>query len=503
MADYLGSEVAVQTGQRAIVKGAFWTYLGQGVVVLATLLSNVILARLLDKENWGIFSLVISVVSFLSAFSDAGFNYTIQNRLASSADKKPSHMRSVLGALLRYKLILIAVSTLVFFLAAWGGYLSDLFKISGSQYFIAGAAFFLFFNLSGALDSVFIGLRQFKNFSFTSSVFQIIRLVLSVLLVVAGFGVMGAINGYVLALMVAISTQVYLLRDYLSWRGKSTEPLAEQFKYGFSVGIASMAYVIYFYSGAVVIGLLVNPTAVGFYRIATGIAASTIGAVIVINKVMFSFFSSEKDSESSMIHLKRALKYAAIFALPACIGLAASSDVIVGTFFGNQYLPSFAALMVLGYFVFDAVYGGILISYLAAKGQSAILGKVAAVAIPLNLILGLLFVNLFGFVGAAMASVLVGVSALIYLFLLAEKKLNMSFDLSVFKQPFISSFIMLLVLVVIKPYLINPDYLLSVFNVLGLGVYVAVGALAYFVSAYLLGFELHVFIQKLYRLLRS
>ncbi len=504
MEDESVTEYSTQFEQkRIIVKGAFWTYFGHFILVTSSLFTNILLARLLDKDNWGVFSLVLSLVSFFSAFSDVGFNYTIQHKLASSIDKRASAVKRIVGVLLRYKLFLLVLATVILLFLAGTDVLTNLFKVeNGTIYFVVGAVFFLFFNIMGTFDSVFLGLKQFRDSSLTLSVYHVLRLFLSSLLVFFGFGISGAIVGFVIALAITTAIQIYFLRSFLTLAGRADESLMNQFSYGFNIGLASMAMNILLYTDSVTIGLLVNATAVGFYRIASGIATAAGGAIGVINKVLFPIFSSESDKKKSTVQFNRSLKYAVIFSIPAFVGLAVVSDVLVGVFFGVQYAESSLPLIILSYSVFDTVFTGILVAYLAAKKHTAIVGQTAAAITIMNVILNVVLINYLGFIGAAVASVFVRIVMFLTLYLWAKAKIGLSIDWSIFKQPIASSAIMLLALILVKTY-VPISYSLELVNLVKFSLYVVVGIISYFGPAYVFGFNIFGFGKKAYELLFS
>ena len=484
-----------------LVKGAFWTYIAQFIMMTASLLTNIVLARLLDKENWGIFSVVISFVSLTSSFSDIGFNYTIQHKVASSKDKRPKMIRSLIQGPIFYKLVLIIVSSILFLVLAYSGFLSEIFKVNDNDVFVAGALFYFSFNLFGLFDVVFIGLNKFKGSSLLNCLFYIGRLLFSSLFVIFGLGVSGAVIGITLAFTIAIAIQVFLLRRYLSFGGpKKNESFFGELTYGLGMGIASVATGMAVYTDSVMVGLMLGPVFVGFYRIGSTIALASAGTIGIINKVLFPLFSR---NDNTRLQFNKAIKYALIFAIPACIGLCFMSDTIVTVFFGKQYLDSSVILMILSYLIFDASVTGILISYLAAKKHSNVIGYSAVITLILNVIFNFVFITYVGFIGAAIASVLFRIIMFLFLYSWANKAIGLSIDLRVFVPPFVASLFMILILFLFKSFFSLFITGIDIQSIIGLLVYMGIGTAAYFVAIFPFGFNLLNFSNKFYSILRS
>jgi O-antigen/teichoic acid export membrane protein len=219
-----------------------WSYLGLSVLLLISLITNIVLARLLDKDNWGVFSTLIAVVSFLSAISELGLNYYITYSTSKYAIKGEKEVRKHLSAPLRYKLILLlSISVLIII---FSNQLADTFHIpNGGIYFAASALYFFFSNLFGVFLCILDGLKKFKEDSLISAGHYILRLIFSVLLVILGFGLGGAIAGYIIAVAIGTVIQYYLLRHVISLSGKATESLSEMLSFGFYFRLVFIAKV--------------------------------------------------------------------------------------------------------------------------------------------------------------------------------------------------------------------------------------------------------------------
>jgi len=469
---------------RELVRGTFWSYAGITLTLILGLATNVILARMLDKENWGALSTLITVVSFLTTLVDLGLNYFILYVVSSGSHKSQEEIRASLAAPLRYKLILVFLIGLSIFIFAEP--LSAIFKIeNGAIYFIESAVFFVVLNVFTVLDLIFSGLKRFRESSMITTLQNIIRLSVAYALVLFGFGITGAMTGYITAVFLSVVVQFILLRPYLSVSGGKKESVANMFEYGFFFGVSSLAATISLWTDSIIIGLFIGPVAVGVYRIAVSIAMSVGGLIGGVNKVIFPVLASaEGRGEDSINDLNRAIKYSSFIAFPAVVGLALSSDALVRVFFGAQYADSAIPLMLLSFICFDMMFTSLLSSYLGAKKRTKIIGYSAVATSIANVVLNVILIPFIGMIGAAIASVSTRLFNAFLLFEWSRRNLNSRIDLSSFSIPLMGSLGMGIVLLVIRQAMNPADSVIHLF------VFVGIGMASYAAMSQLLGFNI-------------
>ena len=475
---------------QSIIKSSFWSYAGIIVLLFAGLITNIALARLLDKENWGVLSTLIAVVSFLLSVSELGINYYVFYVVSKYADKGKEAVKRHLSGPLRYKLILIfSIAALMF---VFSEQLADLFHIqTGAKYFMAGTLYFVFLNIFGVFNGVLAGLKKFKEDSITSSLHYILRLVFAALLVILGFGLDGAIVGYILAIFLATILQIIFLRGFLSISHKNSDGLYEMFSYGFYFGIVSIAATFSLWADSVMVGIFIGSTAVGIYKIAVSLSTASAGLLNGISKVMFPYFTSEESKgKDSIKYLNAALKYSLFFTIPALFGIVLSAESIVNVFFGQQYSDASIPLLILSYLVFDGVIIGLISSYLAAKKSTKILGTSSLISAIFNIVLNFISIPILGIVGAAITSVASRIINLMLLLHWSKTKLGRTYEFP-FILPLLGSLAMATVLFLLNP-IIAPTS-----SVINLFIFIAVGILVYLVSEQLLGFDVIGFGKKI------
>lgn len=487
---------------KEIVKGSFWLYFGTTLSLLLALFTSIVLARLLDKEYWGIFASAIAVVTIFSSLADLGFNHTIQYYASSlSAKKQLDKLKGYLGKLLKYKFLLILFIALIIFV--FSDAISEAFHISGGgNYFKIASLLFIFFNFFPTLDAVMMGLQWFRESTFLSSIYYFTRLVFSVALVYFGMNVEGVLLGYIVAAIIAVVIQFFLLRNFVSFEMETKESITNLFSFGFLIGVAGIAMTITIWTDSIMIGIFLGATYVGVYKIAISVSTAAAGFIGTMNRVVFPVFAAtEAKKGESVEDLNRIIKYGGFFAIPAVFGLAIAGEAVVNIFYGIQYNEAWIPLSLLSYFCFDVVVCGAINSFLAAKRKTSIIGKLAVGSAVANVFLNLLFIPTFGILGAAVASVVTRIGNFVGL-IFECRKLNFGVKLSPLLKPFVGAVVMgLILLLLVRPMLIIKP-LPALDGIFSLIFFVLTGMLVYVVFEYLIGFDIVPFVRKLFLILK-
>jgi len=485
-----------QLSTQKIVKGAFWLYIASGAALFLNFLSSILLARMLDKELWGVLSVCLTVASFLTSISDIGLNSTI-TYYSSRFSRKGLYgtLKHYLNVLVKYKMIIIfALSAFIFVFA---DPMSDFFHIQGGGiYFRITAAFFLISNVFTFIDQILVGLQWFKESTVTSVLNNLLKLMMSAALVFLGFGVNGAIVGYTIALVIATAIQTYMLRKIITHKEAKGGPIdiKEMFTFGLYIGVAQVALTLSLWTDSIMIGFMLGSIQVGIYKIALSMASYAALIIGIVNRVNFSVFVVHK--KDSAEDFAKVMLYGGAFALPMMAGLSMLSPDIIRIFYGEQYIDSAMPLALLSYIIFDGLVFGALVSLFTAHKQTKAVGVSSFAGYVMNVLMNLFMIPLFGILGAAIASVLSRIGGLIVL-LLNRKDIGLSVRfLGAFTKPLIGTIVMAIAIFALKS-------AVRIDNIFVLGIAIAFGVLVYFITELAIGFNLLSFAEKVLKILRT
>ena len=442
----------------------------------AGLLISVYLARTLQKELFGVYSLTISVAFLLMVFTDLGINATTVRFCARAFSKGDyEELRGFFKFLTKIKITLSIFSSLLLFLLS--DFLSqNVFREEALSLPLKFASILiLFLPLSGYLTSVFNAFNDFKANFVRAVSYEFSRVIAVISLVTLGLSVIGAILGYVVASITATVTLLSLLvKKYgriLFGKEKKIKKRGV-LKFTSYLTIGSITWTIFAYVDSVMIGIFMPVEYVGYYRIAL-LVVSAISGILSVPAVMFPVFVA-LEGEDLRTAFKRAFKYSSMIAVPVAFGLPVIAKPVIRVAFGAEYLPAVTALWILSLLILRAALGfwGNIFN---AKGMPEYPVYVLSLAMVMNVLLNYLLIPIFGISGAALATVASNALNWIALALLSKRIFNVFFDAWDLIKPVISSLVMLGVILNIKPKTI-PEGILMIF----------VGAAVYFLVLWLL-----------------
>ena len=77
----------MESGKQKVAGGLFWSYGERIMAQLVSLIVSIVLARLLDPENYGVISIVMIFITFCDAIVTGGFgNAIVQKKDADELD---------------------------------------------------------------------------------------------------------------------------------------------------------------------------------------------------------------------------------------------------------------------------------------------------------------------------------------------------------------------------------------------------------------------------------
>ena len=205
---------------------------------------------------------------------------------------------------------------------------------------------------------------------------------------------------------------------------------------------------IYTYIDSVMLSKIRSTTEVGIYAAAANIIIALIFIPMMygnaIYPVISRFFISSKSSLKYAY--ERSFKYMLILGLPISAGVYILSDKIISIVYGSEYFASVAVLSILSWYLFlrflNVVSGFTLASI--NKQSSRVLSQ--GIAVLINIILNLIFIPKYGFIGAAIATVITEIAFfIIYMHFITKYGLGVKLT-RIFVKPIIATAIMIFAL---------------------------------------------------------
>jgi|SRR6056297_245644 len=380
-------------------------------------LSNGLLIVLLTRflftpEEYGQLNFVLAALGVVTILATLGLPKSAARYVTEFSETAPGQVPYVLRrslAALAALITIVVVGTVVLGepIAHLVGTPSIVpFLLVGGCY-VGARAFAKYFS------ALFQGFNRVSWTALLSVVTGVSRLVFVVAFVALGFGVAGALAGYVVAsLLAAAIGGGVIYRRFYAPHEVAAEAEADLTKrlleYSVPLTATRGANVLDKKVDALLVGVLMNVTAVGYYTIAKQVSdfiASPAAAFgFTISPAIGEQKSGDHDDRAAMLY-RRSLEFVILLYVPGVAGLILVADPMVRHVFGPDYVQAVPVVQVFSGFILVNAVNKVTsdgLDYLGRARSRAIIKSAMAVS---NFLLNLALIPVFGVVGAAAASV--------------------------------------------------------------------------------------------------
>ncbi|MXR19618.1 flippase [Halobacterium bonnevillei] len=377
--------------------------------VLIVLLTRV----LLDPEQFGQLNFVLSALGVVTILATLGLPKSAARYVTEFSETDPGQVPHVVRKSLTFILALVVVVA--------GGTLllgrpvaNALGTPSLVPFLLAGSLFVAARALTKYFSALFQGFNRVTYSATVSAVTSVSRLPLVAGFVVLGFGVGGALYGYVASFALAAGVGGYLAytRFYTGYEAADApaDDLSKRLlEYSVPLTATRGANVLDKKVDTLLVGVLLNMTAVGYYTIAKQVSdfvsapASSFGYTV---SPALGEQSSKDQTERAAKLYEQSLQYVLLAYVPAVVGLILVADPMVRYVFGSDYLGAVPVLQVFSGFMLVNAVNKVTsdgLDYLGRARSRAVIKSAMAVS---NAGLNLLLIPVLGVVGAAVATVI-------------------------------------------------------------------------------------------------
>lgn len=388
-----------------LVARALW--IGSNVLLI-TLLTRIFLS----PSGFGQLFFALSILGVVRIFATLGLPKSTARYVNEFAETNESQVRHVMRSSVIVTGVLVGTASIV--IAAGSELFANLLgQPDVAPFLLVGAAYVSVRSATGYLGTLFQGFNRVTMSAVLTSISSVGRVAFGIGFVVAGFGAVGVLLGYVVgnALASAVGAVVLYRDHYMQFDGtaKAEEGLYRRLlSYSIPLTVTKGANALDKRVDTILVGTLLNPTAVGFYVIAKQISDVLSAPAASFGFTVSPAYNEQKasDQQARAARLyQHALRYVLIFYIPACAGLVLVATPTVEFVFGRDYLPAVPVVQVFAGFVLVNAVNKITndgLDYLGRARSRAYIQTGTAVG---NFLLNLALIPTIGVVGAAVATV--------------------------------------------------------------------------------------------------
>ncbi|MDO8716341.1 MAG: flippase [Dehalococcoidales bacterium] len=398
---------------RKIARNTAILTLAEIVSAIISLFFTMYVARYLGAEGFGTLSFALAFIAIFGVFTDIGLNQLMTREVARDKTLASKYLGNVINLKAILAIVTFGLITLTINLLSY----PEQTKIV--VYFIAG--FLVVNTFSVMYYSIF---QAYERMEFIT-----LGRVVNALLLLFGalFAVSQGLSVTAFALVYFLSSTASLLFNIAISLWKFAKPKIdidfgfwkETLKQAWPFGLAGVFSGIYFWIDSVMLSFMKGNEVVGWYNAAYRL----VFVLTVIPGVYFTsaFPAMSKyyvtSKESLKLIYEKSIKYMIILAVPIAVGTSLLADKAIMLIFDPGYSNSIIALQILVWAVAFVFISSGFARLFESTNKQLIVTIVAGACAILNVVLNLILIPRYSYIGASAATVTTEFTALTILFI--------------------------------------------------------------------------------------
>jgi teichuronic acid exporter len=330
----MGTEVK----KSKILSSLFWKFMERGGTQGIQFIVQIVLARILLPEDYGLIALVTIFILLANVFVQSGFNTAlIQKKDADEVDFSSIFYLSLFVAGLLY-IVLFIISPLV----------AEFYREPQLTPILRVLSFTLFFGAFNSIQNAYVAKNMiFKKLFFSSLGAMVLSGAVGIITAYIGFGVWALVIQQVVN---QISISIILLFT-VKWRPRllfSIERVKALFPYGSKLLVSSLIDTVDKELRSLIIGKIYSPSLLGYYN-----RGQQFPKLIVMNingsiqSVMLPALASHQNNREKVKGMvRRSIVTSSFVMFPIMVGLAVVAEPVVKIVLTEKWLPAVPFLQI-------------------------------------------------------------------------------------------------------------------------------------------------------------
>jgi O-antigen/teichoic acid export membrane protein len=411
------------------------SFITQVIGAVVGFVATLYVARSIGAEPLGIYNLALALVSWVSIAGTIGFSGAISKRVSEGSEQGEFAVAGTAIVILLF--VLLAVGFLI-----TRPYLNDYIGFPATGFLIL----ILFGNLASAtMNPLLVGLQLVHLRDILSTVRVFIRSALHIGLIAVGLGVTGLFIGHIVAYLLIISIGGYVvvrkLPELSRPEKQHLKSLGDFAKYAW---IGRLRGRMFNYTDVIVLGFFVPQSLIGIYSVAWNIGTFLSIFTGSLQSTLYPALSeiSAKDDVQAVENIvEQSLTYGGLFLIPGLFGGALLGERLL-RIYGPEFTQgtTIFAILILANVVMG--YQAQLLNTLNGIDRPDLAFRVNGTFVVANLILNVILVYLYGWLGAAVATATSVSISLIIAYRYVATIINFDFPVMAITKQFIAAGIM-------------------------------------------------------------
>ena len=393
--------VAKKLIRNKVLKNAFWIIFCRVIQAILNLIVTMLSARYLGPSGYGLVNYAASVVAFATPIMMLGLNSILVQEIVNSPEKEGEALGTSL-----------AMTFITSFLTIGGVVSFVAIANRGEKDTIIVCALYSILLVFQSLELIQYWFQAKLKSKYPSMIMLFAYIIVSIykiILLITGrsiywFAISQAIDYFIIAILLfVVYAKFGTQRLKISW--KRAKSMFSKSRYYI---ISSLMVTIFAQTDRIMLKIMIDDSATGFYSAAVTCAGMT-GFIFsaIIDSARPAIFERKKNSQEEFEKgVSRLYSVIIYFALLQSLLVTLLAQPIVYLLYGKEYNPSINALRLIVWYTTFSYIGAVRNIWILAEGQQKILGVLNLSGALLNVILNYILIPIWGIMGASFASLL-------------------------------------------------------------------------------------------------
>ncbi len=354
---------------KVVRRGLLWILMGRGVVFMSTLGTSIVLARLLEPQDFGVYGISQIFTGLTTRFGNLGFGSALVQRKEATDDHFSSLFVFNLVLFSSFSGLLILASPMI------GAFFEN--PLAGRVLAVM-ALMFLASPFSSVARVSMQRAMNFKGPTLANMVDHISAAIIAIPFAFLGYGVWSLVCGHLLGTLL----RTLVLLSYAKWRPRLRyrhSAMKELFSFGLTMFLKRLLIYSSDKADYMIIGKRLGVASVGLYEKAFNLMEIVVKELSVkIGPVLFSAFSRLQDDRARLMAAYHKVIFGiSLVACPMFFGLFIIAPVFIHVLFGEKWMASALPLQIMCIAGLMRMYLRVTSSMINAMGEVA--GDVRAI----------------------------------------------------------------------------------------------------------------------------
>ncbi|MFH1665721.1 MAG: flippase [Candidatus Omnitrophota bacterium] len=386
--------------RQTIVKNAFWLTFLATIQKGVNFLVVVWIARYLGPGIYGKWAFALSFAGLFSVFVDFGFSDLMVREVTRDKTRTARYIDNIVAM----KLVLSMIAL---------GAIAVLIRIMGKDPEIIQLAYFLGLyaminTFATFFQAVFRANEDMQYETLCGGVQSLSLLGLVAFFIAAGGGLLCISVAYIISSILGCVLSLMFIWGYFSrfFVKIDIAVCKDIFRKVWPLGLTYIFISGYYQIDTVMLSAIKTDIAVGWYNAGSRFLMFLIIIPSLLQGVFFPSLSLSfvRSREKYAAIFEQFFKYMLLISIPVCAGMLMLSERMIFCVFGSEFSRSAAVLQILVWSFLFASIGGVFGSVLNSSNRQLTLAKITGAAFCVNIILNLLLIPKYSYIGASAAT---------------------------------------------------------------------------------------------------